>query len=60
MKPRLRKFMGLWYCGQSRAANPSSARACGIGYTPKAAYDDWWLEYSKISFLYPRSGGSAE
>jgi hypothetical protein len=59
MKPRLRKYMGLWYCALSQIINPTAARARGIGYTPEAAYDDWWLEYSKISFLYPRGGESA-
>jgi len=37
MKPRIWRFQKLWHC-----RIPSAKRQkWGIGYTPKAAFDDW-------------------
>lgn len=34
VKPRLWKYMGIWYCSQSGTHS-------GLGYTPTTAYKDW-------------------
>lgn len=36
MKPRLRKWAGVWNCW-------TPITKTGLGYTPKQAYDDWLL-----------------
>lgn len=33
MKPRLTKHHGYWYCVGNKS--------CGLGVTPKAAYNNW-------------------
>jgi len=41
-KPRIRKWRGVWCCFEPRVMDPCRRRTMGYGYTPAAAYADWW------------------
>ena len=41
MKPRLRKWRGVWICF---LPSVMGSRSCGHGYTAMTAYEDWWMQ----------------
>ena len=51
LKPRLRFSRQTWDCGVIGSPYP---KAYGFGYSPKAAYDDWLIQFNR----YRLYGGS--